>query len=55
MIIYIVWTYTDLGQTIRHSSYLNRAAAEMVVKALRVEGIYKNVWIEEVYDPEDAV
>lgn len=52
MIIYTVWTYTTLGSTQRHSSYLNRAAAEMVVKALFIEGIYKNVWIEETYEPE---
>ena len=54
MIIYVVWTYTNLGQTIRHSSYLNRAAAEMVVKALKIEGAYKNVWIEEIVEPEEA-
>ena len=53
MIIYEIWTYSNRGESQKHSSYLNRAAAEMVKEALEIEGIYRMVRIEEVHEVEE--
>lgn len=53
MIIYEIWTYSNRGESQKHSSYLNRAAAEMVKRALEIEGIYRMVRIEEVQEKDE--
>lgn len=52
VIIYEIWTCKEMGSFHLHSTYFNRAAAELMRTTLENSREYITVWIEEKYEPE---